>query len=273
MKEKQKTIRKTVHKTLFASLLAGTFMLSGCQTPAIYYDDWYNPPVHWGQHTVKEGETLYRIAWRYGRDYRELGNANGLQHPYKIQEGQAIRLDLKGQIPVNDNSVASAPQKSSSGVVVYVDDLETNKSVPVKKDKPKPTVAKINVPQVANNLTWVWPHNGEVIRSFEGSSMRHKGIDIAGSKGDPVKAAADGHVMYAGSGILGYGNMIILGHDAKTFSVYAHNDALKVSEGDLVTSGQTIAHMGDTSADRVKLYFEIRKDGSSVSPSTYLAKR
>lgn len=267
------SIPQRLRKTLLAGLIGGSLLLSGCQTPAIYYEDWYNPPVHWGNHTVREGETLYRIAWRYGRDYRELGDANGLKPPYKIVEGQRIRLDLKGQIPVGSSpSVASAATPASS-VTVYAEDPVTRKSVPVETAKPTaPPASTVNVPQVATNLKWDWPHKGKIIRNFSGGGIRYKGIDIAGAKGDAIKAAAHGHVMYAGSGILGYGNMIILGHDATTFTVYAHNEKLLVSEGDVVALGQTIAEMGDTSADRVKLYFEVRKGGDSVNPSTYLPR-
>lgn len=258
-------------KMCLVGIFAGSMFLAGCNTPAIYYEDWYNPPVYWGHHTVREGETLYKIAWRYGRDYRELGNANGLSHPYTIQEGQTIRLDLKGQIPVNSSSVASSSNKPS-GAKVFVTDPDTQKSVPVE-DKKENKAPRINVPDVATNLEWEWPHDGEIIRGFSVKGVSIKGVDIKGSRGDRVNASAKGHVVYSGSGILGYGNMIILGHDSKTFSVYAHNSELLVEEGEMVEKGQKIAEMGDSGADRVKLYFEMRKNGKAVNPVNYLPKR
>lgn len=260
-------------KICLAGVFAGSMLLAGCNSPAIYYEDWYNPPVHWGHHTVKEGETLYKIAWRYGRDYRELGNANGLTHPYTIQEGQTIRLDLKGHIPAGSRNIAkSAPtNRGSSGATVYVTDPDTQESVPAQQE-PKSSKT-VNIPKVATNIQWAWPHEGKVVRGFSSKGMAIKGIDIKGGLGDPISASANGHVVYSGSGILGYGNMIILGHDSKTFSVYAHNSKLLVSEGDAVEKGQKIAEMGDSGADKVKLYFEIRKNGKSVNPIDHLPSR
>lgn len=269
LKKTHKTIKKRINTSLSLGILASAMILGGCQTPAIYYEDWYNPPVYWGQHTVREGETLYKIAWRYGRDYRELGDANGLEPPYLIETGQKIRLDLKGDIAASGDS---AKEKASSGVVIYADDPETQETVAISGQPDTRPKTASKVPNVAKNLTWRSPHDGKIIKSFSSNGMRYKGVDIAGSKGDPIKAAAKGHVMYAGSGILGYGNMIILGHDAKTFSVYAHNESISVSEGDTVEAGETIAKMGDSGADRVKLYFEVRKNGKAVNPLPYIQK-
>ena len=261
-------------KICLVGVFAGSMFLAGCNTPAIYYEDWYNPPVHWGHHTVRKDETLYKIAWRYGRDYRELGDANGLSHPYTIREGQTIRLDLKGQIPVDSMEVASnSSSEKKGGATVFVTDPDSQESVPVKADKDNPPRKQINVPEVATNLKWGWPHDGEIVRGFSTKGMSVKGIDIKGSRGDSISAAANGHVVYSGSGILGYGNMIIIGHDKKTFSVYAHNSKLLVSEGDAVEKGQKISEMGDSGADKVKLYFEIRKNGKSVDPINDLPKR
>lgn len=258
-------------KTCLVGVFAGSLLLAGCNTPAIYYEDWYNPPVHWGHHTVRSGETLYKIAWRYGRDYRELGDANGLSHPYTIQEGQTIRLDLKGEISPGPTKVAkTSPKSKSSPVTVYVTDPESQESVPVQKEQEQKPDRTINIPKVADNIQWGWPHDGKIIRGFSKKGMAVKGIDIQGAMGDAINASANGHVVYSGSGILGYGNMIILGHDSKTFSVYAHNSKLLVSEGDAVEKGQKIAEMGNSGADKVKLYFEVRKNGKSVNPVSYL---
>lgn len=255
-------------KNFLITALVSSIWLSGCNTPAIYYEEWYNPPVHWGQHTVRDGETLYKIAWRYGRDYRELGSANNLTHPYTIEPGQKIRLDLKGTIPANKAVASSSNPSTRSNVTVYADDPDSNNVVPVKQEK-----KKISVPTLAENIEWEWPHMGNVAKDFSNKGMPVKGIDIIGAKGDAIKAAASGHVMYAGSGILGYGKMIIVGHDSKTFSVYAHNSELLVNEGDGVTRGQKIAEMGDSGADKVKLYFELRKNGKSVNPTDFLPEK
>ncbi|WP_235263480.1 peptidoglycan DD-metalloendopeptidase family protein [Nitrincola sp. A-D6] len=124
----------------------------------------------------------------------------------------------------------------------------------------------------AGQPAWRWPVDGQIIRRFSAIEGGSKGIDIAGKSGDPVVAAADGRVVYAGSGLLGYGNLVIINHNRQFLSAYAHNSRILVSENDMVKSGTKIAEMGQTGTDRVQLHFEIRRDGKPVDPLTYLPK-
>ncbi|BFN13898.1 putative lipoprotein precursor [Marinobacter nauticus ATCC 49840] len=254
-----------------ALLVVAVLVLSGCNTSAIYQDDLYNPPVYWGSHVVKKGETLYRIAWQYGRDYRELGNANGIGPPWNIRPGQVLRLDRKGTIPRTARTTApsrpaASPPPSRSGAGATV-------SKPAAKPATSAPTARSSGSQVVANVRWHWPHSGTVIANFSSSGKVNKGIDIAGNPGDAVKAAADGSVVYAGNGLLGYGNLIIVNHNEHYLSAYAHNRKILVKEGEGVKAGQVIAELGNTGTDKPKLHFEIRKNGNPVDPSRYLPRR
>lgn len=247
--------------------------LSACNTPAIYQDSSYNPPVYWGQHVVKRGETLYSIAWRYGRDYRELGNANGISPPYMIRVGQVLRLDRRGTVTSGGQtgSVASrntSPSRSASGPAAT-----RPASPPPATRPPQASSSSGERTQVVSSIAWRWPHSGTVIASFSTTGKVNKGLDIAGNAGDQVRAAASGNVVYAGSGLLGYGNLIIVNHNEHYLSAYAHNRNILVQEGQDVQAGQVIAELGSSGADRPKLHFEIRKDGNPVDPARYLPPR
>ncbi|MFE8073133.1 peptidoglycan DD-metalloendopeptidase family protein [Marinobacteraceae bacterium S3BR75-40.1] len=245
-------------------------LLSACNSADIYYDDRYNPPVYWGRHVVEEGQTLYSIAWRYGRDYRELADANNIDPPYDIYPGEVIRLDLKGDLPANASrsrqtaSVSSRPTPASRPA-----------SHPQTRSKTKARGNnRLQVsPEVKGNISWRWPHVGPILAKYSVTGQINKGIDIAGEAGDPVHAAADGQVVYAGSGLLGYGKLIIINHNEHYLSAYAHNRSIKVQEGEKIRQGQTIAEMGSTGTNRVKLHFEIRKNGNPVDPMGYLPPR
>jgi len=265
--------RKRLYAFLF--LLIAAMLLGGCNTQAIYQDDLYNPPVYWGRHVVKPGETLYSIAWRYGRDYRELGNANGISPPYHIKAGQVLRLDLRGNVTSAGQtggggkpSASPAPNRSAS-------------AQPAPRPKPKPAVSRppdkssplTGQSQTVARINWRWPHVGTVIAGYSTSGKVNKGIDIAGKEGDSVRAAASGNVVYAGSGLLGYGNLIIVNHDEHYLSAYAHNRKILVQEGEDVKAGQVIAELGNSGTDRPKLHFEIRKNGNPVDPAHYLPAR
>ena len=248
-------------------------VLTGCNTSAIYGDRDYNPPVYWGRHVVERGETLYSIAWRYGRDYRELGNANGISPPYTIHPGQVIRLDRRGRVPASAPSVASrtpAPPRSSRPGVGSQPKPEP---APKVTRRPDTTEDLSRQSQTVSNINWRWPHVGTVIAKFSTSGKVNKGIDIAGNSGDPVRAAADGNVVYAGNGLLGYGNLIIVNHNEHYLSAYAHNRRILVKEGQDVKQGQTIAELGSTGTDADKLHFEIRRNGNPVDPLPYLPAR
>ncbi|MDR9425574.1 MAG: peptidoglycan DD-metalloendopeptidase family protein [Marinobacter sp.] len=236
--------------------------LSGCNTSAIYWDHLYNPPVYWGNHVVKKGETLYGIAWRYGRDFRELGDANGLEPPWTIHPGDVLRLDKKGSVSrtasASSRSSGSAPRRTASS------------SPAARTSEPKRTTSGS---PVASDIDWRWPHGGTVIAGFSASGKVNKGVDIAGKSGDDVKAAASGSVVYAGSGLLGYGNLIIVNHSEHYLSAYAHNRKILVQEGEDVEAGQVIAELGSTGTDKPMLHFEIRRNGNPVDPTRYLPRR
>lgn len=259
--------RRPVFRGLGLWLLA-LLLLSGCNTTDIYRDDRYNPPVYWGRHVVKPGETLYSIAWRYGRDYRELGNANGIAPPYHIKAGQVIRLDLRGREP-------SGTPPSRPTVAARPPPKPTPSTAPRPRveQAPRADQSLAKQTQVVSSIQWRWPNIGPVIAGYSSSGKVNKGIDISGEAGDAVRAAASGNVVYAGNGLLGYGNLIIINHDEHFLSAYAHNRKILVQEGENVRAGQLIAEMGSSSANEVKLHFEIRKNGNPVDPRHYLPPR
>ncbi|WP_417567963.1 peptidoglycan DD-metalloendopeptidase family protein [Marinobacter sp.] len=257
--------------------LIALLLLSGCNTQALYQDDLYNPPVYWGRHVVKPGETLYSIAWRYGRDYRELGSANKIGPPWNLKAGQVLRLDLRGTVTSGSQTgSASRPAVSASS---------TQGRAPTPRQTaataPKPSVTRAprkdaplgSQTQTVARIEWRWPHIGTVIAGYSTSGKVNKGIDIAGQAGDAVRAAATGNVVYAGSGLLGYGNLIIVNHNEHYLSAYAHNRKILVQEGEDVKAGQVIAELGSSGAERPILHFEIRKNGNPVDPVHYLPPR
>ena len=305
---------------------------------------------------VKPGDTLYSIAFRYGRDYRDLASDNGIAAPYNITVGQNIRLTPAtatvlpaSQTSVTDNSQAQSSVKSTvttnisnkadvaptkdkitgdfytvksgdslmsisrksgvsysnlirinhlqkpygiyTGQRIYLKSNSSSESladripqkvVPVAGGNTQATANSTAVPasvataptkvvsgksRAVSGVSWMWPARGTVIRNF---SSTNKGIDIAGSRGQNVNAAASGQVVYSGNALRGYGNLIIINHDNEYLSAYAHNDMLLVKEGQRVKKGQVIAKMGSTDASRVMLHFEIRYRRNSVNPRKYL---
>lgn len=289
------TLRSLCRVCLMVALVA---LFTGCNTRSLHMDERYNPPVYWGQHVVKRGETLYSIAWRYGRDYRELGNANGISPPYHIQAGQVLRLDLRGEAPRQTAAASGAGQpaaRPSTGQSQAPTrpaagssqsrpaGTPTPAATPAPRPAPAPTpqvtrrpdtsVALSRQNQTVGGIQWQWPHVGTILAKFSTSGSVNKGIDIAGDSGDPVRAAAAGNVVYAGSGLLGYGNLIIINHNEHYLSAYAHNRRILVSEGEEVKAGQVIAELGNTGTDRNKLHFEIRRNGNPVDPMPYLPPR
>lgn len=252
--------------------LAG--LLSACNSQSIYQDDSYNPPVYWGQHVVKRGETLYSIAWRYGRDYRELGNANGISPPYHIQAGQVLRLDLRGSVTSPRQTASNTRPTPTTGTGSTTSRRSTEERVTsTRPTRPEASRPASNRSQTVSNIQWRWPHVGTVLAGFSTTGKVNKGLDIAGNAGDQVRAAAAGNVVYAGSGLLGYGNLIIVNHNEHYLSAYAHNRTILVQEGEDVEAGQVIAELGSSGADRPKLHFEIRKNGNPVDPARYLPPR
>ncbi len=231
--------------------------------------------------TVVHGDTLYSIAWEAGRDYRELANWNRISPPYTIKLGQQLRVVP----PVAEKTVAppakpAAKNKTTSAVAGKAP-APTVKSPPVVAVTPRPVSKKAKTESVkstdsgktgASSVTWMWPADGQMLKRYSDRDAS-KGLDIGGTRGQPVRATANGRVVYQGSGLRGYGQLIIVKHSDEFLSAYAHNDRIYVKEGEVVKRGQKIADMGSTGTDRVKLHFEIRRQGTPIDPLKYLPKR
>ncbi len=225
-----------------------------------------------GSYRVQRGDTLYSISWRYGLDYREVARWNNVNERFQIYPGQLLSLSRSGGTPVTTTTsptttVQSTPASPTQPTSSSQSTTPTRQATTPSTSSTTPTAA------VAGQPVWRWPAEGQIIRRFSAIEGGSKGIDIAGKAGDSVVAAADGRVVYAGSGLLGYGNLVIINHNRQFLSAYAHNSRILVSENDMVESGTKIAEMGQTGADRVQLHFEIRRDGKPVDPLAYLPKR
>lgn len=241
--------------------------LLSCTSPDIYQDPSFNPPVRWGSHRVQPGESLHSIAWRYGRDFRELAAENDIAPPYRVYPNQLITLEDTGawrpaSAPPASPRAQPPVKKAPQGPVSTASNKKTQTAkAPITKHTGK-------APSV-----WRWPHAGPIIEGFSNAGYGSKGIDIAGKEGDPIVAAAAGEVVYAGSGLLGYGRLVIITHNEEFLSAYAHNSKILVAEGGTVKAGDPIAEMGSSGTNRVKLHFEVRKRGVPVDPKGYLPKR
>jgi lipoprotein NlpD len=213
-----------------------------------------------GVHRVRHGESLYEIAWRYGMDYRVLAERNHMNSPYYIHTGELIYL--RGTSPSGLlHSVQLAQSAKETDSIRASAPPVLNKSLTFSAAQ-KPDVEP-NYPITA----WIWPAKGKIINTF---SSYNKGINIAGSRGEAIHAAAAGKVVYCGDGLRGYGNLIIIKHNSLYLSAYAHNRKVYVREGDWVRQGQKIAEMGNTGSDKVMLHFEIRRAGKPIDPASLL---
>nr|WP_297654260.1 peptidoglycan DD-metalloendopeptidase family protein [Hydrogenophaga sp.] len=226
-----------------------------------------------GYYTVKPGDTLFRIALESGQNWRDVQAWNNLPNPNALEVGQVLRV-----LPPTSGTAAAAPAAptgpstspvASSGVVARP--LTESSPPPAASNSPTVPPAAPPAPVGADELTFVWPAQGAVITPFD--EANNKGVSIAGKVGDPVVAAADGRVVYAGAGLRGYGNLIILKHNNTYLTAYAHNQALLVREDQAVRQGQKIAEMGSSDTDRVKLHFEVRRLGKPVDPIGHLPRR
>jgi lipoprotein NlpD len=228
-------------------------------------------------YVVKRGDTLYSIAWAHGLTYQQLAASNDIRYPYTIYTGQRLQLQPAATVR------APAPMQEKT---VHTRPLSQSASVPAATPLPVPPESQTAAPAVHQTVAstgtsakvfsydghWVWPTRGRILRSYQSSGRGKKGIEIGGHDGQPVKAAANGKVVYAGSGLVGYGRLIIIKHNENLLSAYGHNSKLLVSEGDQVKAGQQIAEMGSSGTNRTGLYFEVRKDGKPVNPLSYLPR-
>lgn len=222
-----------------------------------------------GYFTVRPGDTLYRIAIEHGQTARDVQAWNNLSNPNMIEVGQVLRVSPPvGMTP----SASPAPVSTATAVAVAPPAVVSR---PLNAPAVTPPVAAPAAPpalpepvKAGEGVNFIWPAKGAVIANFD--EAKNKGVSIAGRAGEPVLAAADGRVVYAGAGLRGYGNLIILKHNDTFLTAYAHNQALLVREDQAVKQGQRIAEMGSSDADRVKLHFEVRRDGKPVDPLQYL---
>lgn len=221
---------------------------------------------------VRKGETLYSIAWKYGLDYKDVARWNGIRHPYRIYQGQELWLSPRSYASTSSSGNTSTSRKSSSTTSKKpVTNNSSKSSTPSTQKKAAAKTDKTRYP--TGSIRWSWPTSGKIVNSYSASQPGKKGIDIAGKTGQPVVAAAEGKVVYSGSGLKGYGKLIIIKHNNNYFSAYAHNKKIMVKEGSWVKRGYKIAELGNTDADRPMLHFEIRRNGKPVNPLSYLPRR
>ena len=259
---------------------------------------------------VNKGDTMFLIAYLTGMDVKDLASMNNMKEPYSLSVGQILKISncstktITTTVPVKTTAPAApaepevtytpganGTQIGSDGTVIGpiksgVGNGEPSKPVftnntpstpattttQVETTNNTPVNANVVAP-VASNIAWQWPTQGNVIQGFSNTDGGNKGVDISGSRGQAVKAAANGRVVYAGNALRGYGNLIIIKHNDDFLSAYAHNDKILVSDQQEVKAGQEIAKMGSTGTNAVKLHFEIRYKGKSVDPVRYLPRR
>jgi lipoprotein NlpD len=228
-------------------------------------------------YVVQKGDTMYGIAFLHGVDYREVAEENNIDNPASIQVGQELRIPVPAPVKVVESRPVPRSTTVAGGIKSQpkVGKLPYSETALAQAEKmqqdPKEAAAPVAAkdPDDEEDLEWGMPSSGKVIAEYSESANR-KGVDIAGKQGQPVVASAAGKVVYSGSGLRGYGKLVIIKHNKTFLSAYAHNDQILVKEGQSVSKGQKIAEMGNTDADQVKLHFEIRKFGRPVDPAQYL---
>lgn len=230
---------------------------------------------------VRRGDTLYAIAWRFGQDPETLMRRNRLASE-TIYPGQQILL--KGPIPEPPPQAVEAPPELSATVI----------TAPKRPPVPAPeasanSAARASAPVIASNasrppvrpkggeakdpVSWQWPVAGPVLTGYSTATRLSRSLQIGGDLGDPVRASRSGRVVYAGDGLVGFGNLVILAHADQMLSAYGHQAELQVKVGDQVRQGQQLGTLGSTGTDRVKLHFEIRQGGESIDPTPLLPTR
>ena len=263
-------IQQTPSIWVLLALTAAIAILSACSTPrttpaTVVDRSRIEPPASTatvptppGYYRVKRGDTVLRIALDQGQSYRDIVRWNNLTDPNLIEVDQLLlvrppagKMTVK---PLTSAATTPAPQKNADQRMA--EPAAEPKLEAVKPDAPPP------------GIRLSWPAKGKVVEDF--IDGKNKGIDIAGKLGDPIQAASDGRVVYAGNSLRGYGNLVIVKHDNTYLTAYAHNRNLLVKEGDAVRKGQKIAEMGDTDANSVRLHFELRVNGKPVDPLPFL---
>ena len=234
-----------------------------------------------GYYTVKPGDTLIRIGLDTGQNWKDLARWNGLENPNLIEVGQTLRVvppsgaTVAVVVPVVARPVANSTVAGTTVAPTQAASAALGSVAPVTAapaaSQPFAAAAPAGSAASDEDLAWTWPARGSVINGFD--EVKNKGLDISGVAGESVLAAADGRVVYVGASLRGYGNLIILKHNNTYLTAYAHNQVLLVKEDQAVRRGQKIAEMGNSDADRVKLHFEVRRQGKTVDPAKYLPAR
>ena len=242
-------------------------------------------------YTVKKGETIFSISLKCGFDYRKVALSNGLKKPYFVKPGDRIRFDLLRKDKARptedqkaDDEIKTIPfdedEIIEDSIFEETDQIDFQYGDPIKIDQPKVIRERYSKKSIRkskklsdlkekNLKNWDWPTDGKVTSSFN-KTANQKGIEILGMKGQEIRSVAKGRVIYAGEDLAGYGKLTIIKHENKVLSVYGHQQAILVTEGQTVQAGQTIGTMGSSGSDEVKLLFEIRKEGESINPIRFL---
>lgn len=297
-----------LHRRLIAfEILLAALVLAGCSSPSLTrapVEDRSSVPVARsvdpatlpgaenagkpGYYTVRPGDTIRKIAVEVNQNWRDIASWNQLPNPDVIEVGQVLRVVPPAGFAAPAATAAATPVTVAPAPAPVEAPRSTQQPVPVATQTTPGVVAPVPAPPAsspapvrpvpppppsagADDIKFRWPASGSVITSFD--ETKSKGIAIAGKVGEPVLAAADGKVVYAGTGLRGYGNLVIIEHNSTFLTAYAHNQKLLVKEDEMVKRGQKIAEMGSTDADRVKLHFEIRRSGKPVDPLRYLPPR
>ena len=242
-----------------------------------------------GYYTVKTGDTLLRIALDTGQNWRDLARWNNLDNPNLVEVGQVLRVlppnadagvvatravPNAGRVetrPLEPRGAASGATPAASAAAPAAAAPAVVAAVPPPAPAPTPAQEPAAATRDSDDIVWMWPAAGAVVGGFD--EGRNKGLTITGKAGDPVLAAGDGRVVYAGSSLRGYGNLVIVKHNEMYLTAYAHNQVLLVKDDQIVRRGQKIAEMGSTDAERVQLHFEIRRQGKPVDPAKLLPPR
>lgn len=221
-------------------------------------------PLSGKTYKVEKGDTLFAIAWRAGKDFRQLASWNRIRAPHTIYPGQTLRLTPPPATSKKKTTKAAPPKKTTAKTSVKQSSKPTAKTVTGKQEPQA---------QTSGRLHWAWPTQGRVASTFSTKEQTRQGIKIAGKDGQAITAAEKGKIVYSGSGLIGYGRLIIIKHNDNYLSAYGHNRQLLVKEGDQVAKGDRIAEMGRSNDGKPMLHFEIRRVGKPVDPLPLLPQR